>query len=374
MESSLRQNVLLLCHGYAAPFLSVAIEYASFFKDTPYNVIVVFLKGSESQEVVEKLNVEKVIFLDASKTQLKGMKRELIKSVKALHEEFSFEFAIAHRYKAIYIASHLKDLFVVGVAHIDGVFSPLMRKIYVTMHQRRLAILGVSKAIRDDIRNALPLLPSGKVGYLYNSLDFEKMQQEQYPSSQARELLSLSKKDFLFLNVGRLHEDKDQTTLIKAFAKALPSMPNAKLVIAGKGRLESSLKQLSSELELTEKVIFLGNIPEAYRYMKGFDCFVLSSIREGLPVALLEAFSAGLISIASRCNGNTEAIENVGFEFNIGDYNKLSSNMIKVYNLSAADRGSIKEKLKNKIDRFFTQESVRKSFWQLPAIRAISKS
>lgn len=367
----MKRNVLLLCHGYEAPFLSVANQYAALFKNTDFRVITVFIKGRPDTDVLEQSGADEVIFLDASPKQMSGLKRQLIKNVRELHLKYQFEFAIAHRYKSIYIASHIKQLFVIGVAHIDGVFNPLMRKLFTFSHRKNLLLLGVSKAIRDDIRRNTFFFDNEKVQHLYNSLDFESIRGKQLSRSEARQTLSLPEADYLFVNVGRLHEDKDQTTLIKAFAKIHHKLGNAKLIIAGKGRLQESLEKLCLSLNISNKVIFLGQVRNFYQYFRAFDSFVLSSIREGLPVALLEALAANVISIASNCNGSKEAIEGIGYSFNIGDEDELARQMMNVYSLSKQEQESIRTRMQEKIASHFSESAVKEHFWQLVAEKNI---
>ena len=362
------ENVLLLCHNYTAPFLSVAVQYIRLFEESNYKVVTVFLKGEKSQEVIDTCGVEDVIFCNYSSADIGGLKRAPIKRIKQLHEYYNFKFCVAHRFKSIFISTHIPELFVVGVCHIDSVFKRWMRRYHV-YRCKNLRLLGVSKAIRDDVREALADLEEEKIQHLYNCLDFNKIRKSLYSRKEARKKLGLDPDAFLFVNVGRLHEDKDQDTLIKGFHKASAKMPNAKLVIAGAGRLKDQLKQQAKDLGIKDKVIFLGMVPEVRRYLRAFDSFVLSSIREGLPVAMLEAFAAELVCCASLCNGNTEAIEGVGYSFPIGDFIALSQNLHDIYKLSEVEKQEIIDKMNTKIESCFTQKAVNRAFWDLDFMR-----
>jgi glycosyltransferase involved in cell wall biosynthesis len=355
--------VLHLCHDYKPPFLSVARQYGLLFKDSPYRIVTVYLKGKPDTLVTAETAADEVIYLQNSSKDLRGRKRKQIKQIKELHANYNFAFSIAHRYKAIYIASHISGLHVLGIHHIDGVYKRFFRRLYVKKKQHQLTLIGVSKAIRDDIRKSLPAFPEENTDYLYNSLDFDEMKQRHLSRQEAREKLRIPEGSFAFGNVGRLHNDKDQTTLLKAFAKASSQMPEAILVIAGKGPLEEDLKKITEELCIQTKVKFLGMLPEASRYYKAFDCFSLSSIREGLPVALLEAFAADLVCIASLCNGNAEAIEGCGFSFEIGDIDTLSSKMHEAYSLKKDTKEKITSAVVSKREKYFTQEAVKDFFW-----------
>jgi glycosyltransferase involved in cell wall biosynthesis len=360
--------VLQLCHDYQAPFLSVANQYAGLFNDTPYKVVTVYLKGQEDEEVVRQSQSDEVIFLNYSSRDIRGLKRKQIKDIKQLHDKFNFKFAIAQRYKATYICASVPGLNTIGISHIPGMFKSLGRKIFARLHAKQLNLLGVSKAVRDAMRTELPYYPNERIGYLYNSLDYERIQAQQFERAAARDSLGLDKESYIFSNVGRLHPDKDQKTLISAFTIAAPSMPNARLVIAGKGELAAQLQEQIEQLGMTDKINLLGMVPEAYRYLSAFDCFILSSIREGLPVAMLEAFAAKLPCIASRCSGNEEAIEGVGNTFEIGDINHLSDLLIEQYQMSDTEKGGVINNITESVEKNFAANAVVDSFWQLPMV------
>ncbi len=360
--------VLQLCHDYKAPFLSVAKQYAGLFKGTAYKVVTVYIKGKPDEAVIRESVSEEVVFLDYSSRDIRGLKRRPIHDLKQLHKKYQFRFAIAHRYKALYIASHVPELFCIGVHHIRGGYKRWARRLYVNRHKEQIALLGVSKAVRDNIRSDLSNFPSDRIGYLYNTLDYDSIRKKLLTREEARHKLRLSDDDYIIGNVGRLHPDKDQATLIRAFAKVENSLPNAKVVIAGMGRLESELKQQVHELGLEDRVIFLGMVPEVYRFYSAFDCFVLSSIKEGLPVALLEAFAARNICATSRCDGNEEAIEGIGESFDIGDDDKLARIIEYYYGLDKDQIDEMKDRIENKMISSFSEDRVRKAFWELPFV------
>ena len=358
--------VLQLCHDYKAPFLSVAKQYASLFEGTDYKVLTVYIKGEPDDSVAKESNSHNVVFLNHKTRDLKGLKRAQINEIRKLHREYNFSFAIAHRYKALYIASHAPDLFCIGVFHIRNGFSRLMRRLYVTSRKKNIALVGVSKAVRDNMRQHLRFFPQDKIQHLYNSLDVEKIQSQQLPKSEARKHLGLRYDDYIIGNVGRLHRDKDQATLIKAFHRAQKDLPdNAKLVIMGEGKLRSDLEELISDLGLDEKTILMGSVDSAFKYFRALDCFILSSIKEGLPVALLEAYAAGCLCATSRCDGNIEAIEGVGNSFNIGDFEKLSSILIKYNKMDDKTISAQTKKMGTKLKKNFSSNSMKKSFWNL---------
>src|SRR5690606_28977804 len=124
---------------------------------------------------------------------------------------------------------------------------------------------------------------------LYNRIDVDTVQAELLSKNEAREFLGLPADAWVVGNVGRLHHDKDQATLIRGFAKALPQLPqNSLLLIMGSGPLEQALKNLATELGVGDKVVFAGQVPNGRTYFRAFDVFALTSDHEPFGMVLLE--------------------------------------------------------------------------------------
>ena len=118
--------------------------------------------------------------------------------------------------------------------------------------------------------------------------------------------------------IGELHKNKGYEYLLEAFGNLARTVlaKNVPLVIIGEGEERQRLENLARTVlaknataSQTEKVFFLGQIPDASRYLKAFDVFALTSIKEGLPYVLLEAGLAGLPVVASDIGGISEIIE-----------------------------------------------------------------
>ena len=130
----------------------------------------------------------------------------------------------------------------------------------------------------------------------------------------------------------RLVPDKDHFTLLRAFAAVAAVVPGAELQIAGDGPLRDRLTALAQELNLTNRVIFLGALSDTPQFLSQLDIFVLSSLNEGLPLALLEAMAAGLPIVATRAGGVEEAAVDGhnAFLSAPGDSNGLAEAMIRM--------------------------------------------
>jgi glycosyltransferase involved in cell wall biosynthesis len=233
----------------------------------------------------------------------------------------------------------------------------------------RLSLLGVSDAVRDDMRKCLPKWPTGRIQTLYNRIDVESLAATQVPREQAREALGLAQDSWIVGNVGRLHPDKDQATLLRGFAEALPKLPaNSQLVILGKGRLEQDLKELAMELGIGRHVLLLGQVLQASRYYKAFDAFALSSDHEPFGMVLLEAMVAGVPLIATSAGGAKEVVEGVGILFPLGDAEHLAQGLVHLSRLDDEQRQSCADMMLVRLRERFSDEAVRNVFWRLPQV------
>ncbi len=113
----------------------------------------------------------------------------------------------------------------------------------------------------------------------------------------------------VFINIGRLSPEKGQKKLIKAFKKVSEKYPEARLINLGFGPLKEEIDHLIKELQLENKVLFLGQRSNPYAYLQKADCFVLSSDHEGQPMTLFEAMILRKPIIATNIVGNRSVLE-----------------------------------------------------------------
>jgi glycosyltransferase involved in cell wall biosynthesis len=143
-----------------------------------------------------------------------------------------------------------------------------------------------------------------RTSIVYNGIEVEKFSS---PLDRviARKIFNLDPTEFVFGNVGRLHEQKGHKFLLQAIAK----MTNrARLVIIGDGRLRNELITLADRLEISDRVSFLGARADICEFLSAIDVFIMPSLWEGQPIALLEALAIGKPCIASAVDGIPEII------------------------------------------------------------------
>jgi glycosyltransferase involved in cell wall biosynthesis len=373
MTRSAERHVLQFCHGYDGPFLDCARQYASLFAGKGYRVTTVFLTGAADPEVADGCASDEVLFMEYSSRAIRGLKLGAIRDLRKIAASRNFAFCIAHRFKPVYITLLATRLPVIGVHHAYGDYLRATRKLFAHLFRMRLSLLGVSDAVRDDIRRCLPKWPTGRIQTLYNRIDVDQLAATQLPRDQAREALGLPLDAWVVGNVGRLHADKDQATLLRGFAQALPDLPaNSQLVILGKGRLEQDLKEQAMELGIGRQVLLPGQVPQANRYFKAFDAFALSSDHEPFGMVLLEAMTAGVPLIATSAGGAKEVVEGVGILFPVGDAEHLAQGLKHLSQLSSEQRAACAQAMSQKLHERFSDEAVSAVFWQLPQVVGIT--
>lgn len=134
----------------------------------------------------------------------------------------------------------------------------------------------------------------------------------------------------VILGVGRLTQQKDFPTLIRAFAEVRRRRAG-RLIVLGEGEARPGLEALIGELGLAEDVALPGFRENAVAYMAGSALFVLSSAWEGLPTVLIEALAAGTRVVATDCpSGPREILQagRLGALVPVGDAAALAEAMI----------------------------------------------
>lgn len=145
------------------------------------------------------------------------------------------------------------------------------------------------------------------------------------------------------LTIGRLVDEKDQRTLLDAFARA--ARPEDRLLLVGEGPLASQLEQQARELGIADRVRLMGLMPrdDVYRLLGSVDAFISLSKGEGLPLAVLEAMTAGLPVVLSDIAPHREIVEgkDVAEIVPVGDVAAVATAMTRLQNLSATERAAL---------------------------------
>ena len=173
------------------------------------------------------------------------------------------------------------------------VFKPVARLLYRFAD----AVVGISRGVAEDIAG-IARLPPGRVSFIYNpAVSPESVALAEAPLSWS--LIPQSDEPVL-ISAGRFEPQKDQATLLRAFALLQQRVPS-RLVLLGQGSLQGELEELARELEIRERVLFAGYLENPLPHVKDADLFVLSSRTEGFGNALVEAMACGTPVVSTDC-------------------------------------------------------------------------
>jgi glycosyltransferase involved in cell wall biosynthesis len=128
------------------------------------------------------------------------------------------------------------------------------------------------------------------------------------PRDQVRAKLGIGDHEFVVGYIGRLAGQKAPDVMLDAYAAAFGQNPGVRLVMVGSGPLEADVRRHIERLQLTSRVLLLGDVVGT-DIMPAFDTFCLSSRFEGLPYVIVEALACGLPIVSTRVGGVSMCIE-----------------------------------------------------------------
>ncbi len=155
-------------------------------------------------------------------------------------------------------------------------------------------VITVSKTLERWLTEIVGI-EDAKITYIPNACDTNKF----FPGKELekRKKWGIGEDDIVIGTVGSLKELKNQKTLIEAFTQI--SRTDLKLLIVGDGPERERLEDLTSSLGAKDKIIFTGIVSDTACFYRAMDIFVLPSLAENAPSALLEAMATGLPIIAT---------------------------------------------------------------------------
>ncbi|MFF2497412.1 glycosyltransferase [Peribacillus sp. NPDC058075] len=302
-----KKKVVLLITGlYYGGMERVAFIAHSLLKEQ-YDVSVVTLYAKEADYKPEF----KYIDLNCPPKSNKFLK--LLNIVKRTHavrkmkKEINPDIVMSFGTSANFanVSSKGKEKVVVGIRSYDWLTDYFANySIDKWVYNRADLVVSVSKVIAEKAESVFHIEKS-KSKVLYNPYDVEYIRKK--AEEQITEI-DIPKNGKIVISVGRLVNQKGFNHLIKAFSQVLNDIPDALLLIVGHGDKDSKLRKLISDLGLEDHVVLLGGQDNPYKFMKMANLYVLSSITEGFPNAMVEAMSVGLPVVAVDCKSGPREI------------------------------------------------------------------
>jgi len=259
--------------------------------------------------------------------------------LQGIAKKSCFELIHTHGYFADIIGMPVSK--VMGIPHMSTchgfISNDRTLKIYNRLDRLALRfcerIIAVSAEIKDNLlRNGIK---ESKVVVIQNAVqNFYEEEELAEKRIEKRQLLSIEQDEFLIGYVGRLSEEKGVQYLIEAGSVLKESNEPFKIIIIGDGPRRKELEELTKSKGLEKEVIFTGFQNKVEEWLPILDVFVLPSLTEGTPMALLEAMSMGIPVIASAIGGVPGIVESgvSGFLVDPGVFRAISDKILTLKN------------------------------------------
>ena len=301
-----RRNVLHLTSS--AGFFgaeNIVLELCKELAGTNYAPTIGVFKNrqnphTELAEMAQKYNLDAEIFECKGRLDTKTIYniREFIrnKNVKIVH---------AHGYKTRFYAllsTLFEDMILITTYYVWHELQYSKKaKLYFLID--KFVVRRFDRVLTDCSKLKKEILsmgiPEERISVINNGIDLRRFEKA-FNLSNLRKLFKISDKQQVVGAIGRLDIEKGHAILIEAAKMIVQEFPNVLFVIVGDGPLREKLQKKVLELNLQDHVLFTGicnNIPEILALM---DLFVLPSLSEGMPMALLEAMAAKKPVIATN--------------------------------------------------------------------------
>lgn len=144
------------------------------------------------------------------------------------------------------------------------------------------------------------------VGVDSKKFDFSMTEDDK---TQLRKSLGLKKSDFVMIYPAELNKNKNQLLLINAMKKIVLKDKDIKLLLPGKDNYNGYYQRLVKDYGLTDKILFLNHRGDIPQLLQVSNVSVSTSLREGLPVNVMEAMCTGMALVVSPCRGNLDLVK-----------------------------------------------------------------
>lgn len=225
-------------------------------------------------------------------------------------------------------------------------------RIYRLVARRISRVITVNQDLADWTHRRLGI-PAKRVRYIPNFVSEASTQQPiELPGESGKRIIC----------VANIHPDKDHSTLFRAMKRVIEKIPNAHLLLAGEARDANYLKTITTELvrlELINNVTLLGQQKHVPQLLSACDIGVLSSVSEGLPMALLEYGMAGLAVAATEVGQCAEVLDfgKSGIVISKSDPDQLAEALIALLESSELRR-EFGDKLRARVKEKYSANAV----------------
>ena len=170
-----------------------------------------------------------------------------------------------------------------------------------------------------------------KFGIITNGIVVENFSFNNKVRMRIRSELGISQDSFVLGHVGRIDVQKNQSFAIDAFNEHVSDDMDAKLLLVGEGVLREEVEKKVKSMKLDGKVLFLGSRSDVSSIYSAMDIFIFPSLREGIPLTLIEAQASGLRCLVSDTIDHDVMVSELVEFASLEDGPKRWSNLLDEY-------------------------------------------
>ncbi|MDE5415810.1 glycosyltransferase [Alkalihalobacterium chitinilyticum] len=305
-------------------------------------LVTLNMNGSYEKELKEDVK-----FIKLETTRLSRSIGDLANIIKT--EEIDIVFSTIPRVNTIAILanalSRSKAKNVIREAdNLGGSFREnLQLLVFGMVYKRSSQIVSLSEGVKENLVKRYKIKPKD-IKVIYNPVDVDNINEQINNGTinpDHQEIFNTT--DKIIITAGRLVPQKDQRTLLNAFAK-VNKQESSRLVILGEGPLKDELLQQAAQLTIEDRIHFVGFQSNPYIYFSKADLFVLTSIHEGFSHVIAEALASGTPVVSTDCkSGPAEVLDGgvYGALCPVGDADDVALNMLRILQLNKEERADI---------------------------------
>lgn len=292
---------------------SVILNIAEGMKNTRYeNIVGSFSDKINYQSDLSKAAEKKGLLYKNIYLKGKFNPVNILTLAKILRSE-KIDLIHSHGYKTNILGFFAGKISNTPLIVTNHLFKKSGRKLQL-YHQADLFILKyIPKiiAVSDEIRDIFieKGINKNKIIVIDNGINVKEIESKSKDKSIFKNINNL-KGSILIGCLGRLNVQKGFTYLLDAAKIVLNNYANIKFIIAGEGPQKNELIHKLKDLKLEKQFHFIGYCNDPINFLKNIDIFILPSIDEGLPIALLEAMACKLPIITTNVGSITKVIQN----------------------------------------------------------------
>lgn len=188
-------------------------------------------------------------------------------------------------------------------------------------------VTSVSESLKQDTLRLFDIHVPIEV--IPNFVDLHKHSKE--ANLDCRRNFMADENEFIITHVSNFRAVKRVEDVIKIFYNIQKQVPT-KLMMVGEGPDKEKAEMLCAQLQIADKVVFLGNSDEVTKILCFSDLFLLTSEKESFGLVALEAMASGVAVISSNAGGLSEVNRDglTGFISEVGDVDNMSGNALKL--------------------------------------------